>query len=363
MIFLAAILFLYCIVAVTLIFGFYKAVQQTHPAFTPKEKFISVVIAVRNEAHHIERLLQNLLTQQYENFQVIIVDDASTDDTFISLDTLSNPRLSVFRNPGQGKKSALTYGISKARGSIIATTDADCILSPRWLKSINEYFQNETLNFLFGGVKFISKRSFFSVIQSLEFASLIGSSAATSAMKIPVMCNGANLAYRKDVFDAVKGYEGNMHVPSGDDEFLMRKINHKYPGSVRFAAATEMIVKTEPLPDINSFFQQRIRWASKWRHNSSWQAIALAFLILLTQFTTIMVIGITITEPDPLILFALGVKVFTEFIFLSRVCFFLGIPWNWLAFMVLQFIYPFYVVTVGVSSNFLSYHWRGRKIA
>ncbi|HEX8041287.1 MAG TPA: glycosyltransferase family 2 protein, partial [Chryseosolibacter sp.] len=197
-------------------------------------------------------------------------------------------------------------------------------------------------------------------LQEMEFSSLIGSGASTAALGFPTMCNGANLAFRKKVFSEVKGYDDNLRIPSGDDEFLMRKVNEAYPGSIRFMNKPSSVVRTEVQPGLRAFLNQRIRWASKWRYNSSAFAKALAVLVLVMQ---ICFLGnwILLFSPDVLqALFLVVVKMILEAAFLLQVCRFLETRWNWLAFLVLQVFYPVYVVAVAAASFFVPFQWKNR---
>lgn len=356
----AFIMVLYTLLVLALCLGWNRSTNKNEPASVIQEKFISVVISVRNEAKQIERLLKDLENQQYKNFQVIVIDDHSSDDTLMILKGSAFPWLTVVSNPGTGKKQALTEGVRISEGQIVATTDADCFLSADWLKMINQYFQNNTVVFLFGPVRLTQTGSFFSAMQAIEFASLIGTGAATAAFGFPTICNGANLAYKRDAFAEVSGYEGNLHIPSGDDEFLMRKIHKKYPRGIHFAQAA--IVETAAVEDLQTFIYQRIRWAAKWRYNTSRFSVVLAIFILLSQIATIACFFGLLTSVSYWPVFLLVPKVFAEAIFLIRVSHFLKIPWNWLVFMVLQIIYPFYVIGVGIASNFISYSWKDRTV-
>ncbi len=137
-------------------------------------------------------------------------------------------------------------GVEKAGGEIIVTTDADCRLPIHWLQSIATSFHEGNVKMVFGGVRIKEDKSFFSKLQALEFCSLIGTGGAMAGLGIPILCNGANLAFLRSAFLEVKGYDGNLDIPSGDDEFLMRKIDRRFPGSIRFQPSEDSVVETRP---------------------------------------------------------------------------------------------------------------------
>ncbi len=153
--------------------------------------FISVIIPVRNEAKNIDTVLLSLSQQHYppSHIEVIVVDDNSTDDSINRADQhrahFKGMTVLSLGASGKGKKKALTQGISIARGEIIATTDADCVLPPDWLTSINSFFQDNHVAMAVGMVAVGEQADYFSRWQAMEFASIIGTSTAALGVKHP----------------------------------------------------------------------------------------------------------------------------------------------------------------------------------
>ena len=362
MVVLTGIFIIYFLLLVIFLVGWKSAMQQQAETPDTKEPLITVIIAVRNEALTIGNLLRDLSVQEYKNFEIIVVNDYSEDETLETVGRLALKNLHILHNWGTGKKAAITVGVRTARGSIIVTTDADCSVPPRWLKHIRAQFRNPEVMMAFGGVRLESRgrNSFFDSLQAMEFSSLIGTGASTAALGFPTLCNGANLAFRKKVFSEVKGYEGNGEIPSGDDEFLLRKIQDRYPGSIRFMNSTEVLVSTHSEPTPEGFLNQRIRWASKWRFNSSLVARGLAVLVLITQVVFIVNWFYVFSPRIVPSLFLIVIKMILEAAFLLQVCRYLGTRWNWLAFFSLQIIYPLYVIAVAATSFLMPYQWKNR---
>lgn len=360
MLVLTVIFVFYFLLLIAFLIGWKDSGHAVFPPAVGREPLISVIIPVRNEESSIGNLLSTLATQEYPNFEVIIVNDDSEDETLQAVSQHQLKNLIIIHNPGKGKKWAISAGVRAARGSIIVTTDADCTVSTQWLHEMRRPFRHNDVMLAFGGVRMAGAYSFFDALQSIEFSSLIGVGASSAALGMPTMCNGANLAFRKKVFQQVKGYEGNLGVPSGDDEFLLRKIHQKYPAGIQFVHSPEAVVSTAPQPDMKAFFNQRIRWASKWRDNTSVTARALAALVLVFQ-TAFIVNWFFIFSPSILhALFLITVKIILEAAFLLQVCRFLRIRWNWLAFFSLQALYPLYALGVGVASFFQPFEWKHR---
>lgn len=363
-IFFIAITSAYVLAVLVLLHGW--ASSSTIPlSMNGSSVFITVVIAARNEEANIAKLVQALRHQSYSKFEVVIVDDHSEDSTWGEiLRHESWDRLRLIRNVGSGKKQALKLGIESAQGDIVVTTDADCIMGPNWLSGYSNVFANDTIHFAFGPVAFHKERNVFEKMQTLEFASLIGSGAASAYFNQPSMCNGANLGFRKKAFMDVGGYDGNDSVPSGDDEFLMHKITLNVPGGVRFIKNNKMIVETAPCKSLKEFWNQRVRWASKWKNYNNISSSALAVLVLLFHlfFISIGFLWLAGFLSWEVLAICWGLKAISELFFLSSVLRFLNRKFRWGSFMLLQFVHSIYVVVVGVAGILVNYNWKNRIV-
>lgn len=238
---------------------------------TTSNHYYSVVVPVRNEERNIEKLLNALSRQQFPltQFEVIVVNDHSEDRTMelVSLFKKNNPAIaiSLLELPTElaSKKSAITYAVEKSKGDWIITTDADCWMNDKWLITISNAIQTNTSKMIVGPVAINETNTFFNKFQVLDYLAMqvIGLSSLCSGK--PLLCSGANLAFEKASFMEVNGYEGNEHNPSGDDTFLMFKMEKEYPGKISALLSKEAVTFTEQALSISDFFQQRIRWASK----------------------------------------------------------------------------------------------------
>lgn len=360
------ILILYLVLVITLLIGWVRVRRQPMPPRKADPPGVSVVVAFRNEATHLDRLVQDLAASAFpaDRFEVILVNDHSEDKSAEIVEHLSLSRnvVTLLHLPStqHGKKAALRMGIARARFGIIATTDADCTLSKNWLTCVASYFEEAGTKLLLGPVKLSDDGTFFGKLQTLEFVSVAATTAATVGLGHPVMANGANLAFRKEVFEEVGGYEDNLTVASGDDEFLLRKIFRRYPGGVRYLNYYEAAISTPAQPDVASFIHQRMRWAGKWRHNSDPVARSLAAFILLAQVSFLALLITNAVTPDASLSLVV-LKVMAEGVFIAWMARFLDRPFNGLAFLLIQLFYPFYVLGIGVGSLFMPYRWKGRR--
>jgi cellulose synthase/poly-beta-1,6-N-acetylglucosamine synthase-like glycosyltransferase len=264
--------------------------QQTY------QPFVSIVIAARNEKKNIANLLISLLQQSYssERYEIIIIDDGSTDQTSDIVQqfqkqnkaiVLLHTSESLQKTTGH-KATALTQGIQSAKGEIIATTDADCVVPSCWLQTLVQYFSDETA-MVAGPVAEKSSASVLGNLESLEFLGLITVGAGLIGSGRPIICNGANLAYRKSAFEQVHGFGDG----SNDDEALMNRIVYNHIGSIAFAAKPDALVTTASDNTLRTFFLQRIRWANKRGHYED-PAILFSLVALYLFFVSLAVVWI-----------------------------------------------------------------------
>lgn len=337
---------------------------------------LTVVIPVRNESATLPELLEDLAQQTNTvkkpvAFEVIVVDDASTDDTVVRVKNFQclSPfplRLLSLNVPygfvGSHKKLALQQAIDATQTTIVVTTDGDCRVGPHWLSTIQQYFARYELVLVSGPVTFWGERSLFEKLQTIEFASLVGTGAASLHAGRPTMANGANLAFARAAFLAVGGYAGNLHVPSGDDEFLLQKIASRFPRQLAFLKQTEATVCTLPKSSLKEFYQQRKRWASKWHLHRRHSAATLAVFIFAYHLSLLVTVALTLAGQYPgwILALQLGPKVVLEHLFLRSV---LALMKKYLPiylFLLLQLIYSPYAVFFGMRVNFGGYTWKSR---
>jgi len=236
--------------------------------------FFSILIPARNESASIGDCIRSVYSNRYPSalFEVIVIDDFSEDDTSQQVQVLQKEfpglrLLSLQDFPGSGnaqyKKRAIEVGIGESKGNWIVTTDADSIVPQQWLLLLNNYIQVHQPVFIGAPVIFHSGGSLLSTFQELDFMTMQGITAASVGAGFHSMCNGANLAYKKEVFYSVGGFEGNQHLPTGDDMLLMHKVKKAFPESIGYLFSDQAIVSTRPQMSWKDFLHQRIRWASK----------------------------------------------------------------------------------------------------
>jgi poly-beta-1,6-N-acetyl-D-glucosamine synthase len=336
-----------------------------------KEVLVSVVIPVRNEEANIGALLQDLAAQTYPAswFEVLVVDDGSTDRTAALVQAFQAPFALRYLDltqlgPVRGKKQAVTAGVGQARGELLAFTDGDCRVQPGWLQHLAGTYRQRQARFISGPVAFQAAAGAFAKMQVVEFASLIGVGAASLTMGKPNMCNGANIAYPRQVFEEVNGFAGNEHIASGDDEFLLHKVFARYPDGVVFLKAPAATVFTCPQPTLRRFVAQRVRWASKWPAYQQAGPRLLALLVFAVNVSLLAAGGLGAAGLLPAWIFGLafGLKLLVDILFLWPVMAFFNQQQYWPYILLLQLVYVPYVVGVGLASWKSHYRWKDRLI-
>lgn len=351
---------------------FYKRAWHSVPVFVPSgskiNTFISVVIAARNEEKHLPFLLSAMQKQTYPPgfFEVIIVDDFSTDATATLIQNASSPNIRRIQpnvsTEKSSKKKAIETGINAAKGELIVITDADCYPPPRWLEVFNEFNASTGATFIAAPVVIQPHKNLLQIFQTLDFLTLQGITAAGVVTGFHTMCNGANLAYRKQSFYDVNGFEGIDKVASGDDMLLMYKIWKNNPAKVFYLKSREVIVSTEPMLTLRDFIMQRKRWASKTLVYEDYRIIAvLAFVFVLNCLFVIWVFASLFHASlwQYVVLFWI-IKTLIELPFVYQVAKFFQQQELIKYFLLLQPLHIFYTVIVGIISQFGRYEWKGR---
>jgi len=313
--------------------------------------------------------LKALVEQTYpqDNFEIIVVDDFSTDETASKVKSFVLPNL-VLIQPGtsltsSSKKKAIETGIKTAKGELIVTTDADCLPPKKWLETINSFYVATGARFIAAPVKFSHNNSVIQVFQSLDFLTLQGITAASVAADFHTMCNGANLAYTREAFEQVNGFEGIDRVASGDDMLLMYKIRKRYPGKIAYLKSKDAIVSSQPMLTWKDLIMQRKRWASKTLVYEDYRIIAVLAFVYLLNCLFIVLILVAIINPFYW-WYVLGywiVKTFIELPFIYSVAKFYAEQSLVRYLFPFQPLHIFYTVYVGISSQFGKYEWKGRK--
>jgi cellulose synthase/poly-beta-1,6-N-acetylglucosamine synthase-like glycosyltransferase len=352
-----------------LIFGYTQIKSFKRTNQKPLTTF-SIIVPFRNEEKNLGKLLESISKLNYpkELFEIITVDDDSTDSSasiynlwrfkngLISTTLLENLRLS-----NSPKKDAISRAMHIVKNNWIVTTDADCMVNKNWLITLDNYIQKNNPEMIVGAVVYKTKNNWFHHFQQMDLMSLQATTIGSFGLKKPFMCNGANFAYTKKLFNELDGFNGNNKMASGDDVFLLQKATKKHLDKIHYLKNTNSIVKTKPENNLHQLFMQRVRWASKSSSYKSSYAKMLAIIVLLMNLSLVvgcwlLVIGFfewKILVAMFLIKYCIDyILLFKANTFLQKGKFFLPLASS--------VLYPFYGSLVGIYSIFGSFSWKGR---
>jgi len=217
---------------------------------TPSEQPpVSVIVYARNKAVHLETYLPSILEQSYPKFEVIVINENSTDDTELILNSLSLRYRNLYHTalPGASrnlsrKKLALTLGVKAAHHDVLLFIEADAHpLNNKWLESMARHFTSDKTVVLGGSFleKYPSRYAvydyFHEQLQMMAFA----------IRKKTFKGNGRNLAYRKDVFEEQKGFANYNFIDAGEDDLLVAAIATQDNVAVELSPETSTAVDME----------------------------------------------------------------------------------------------------------------------
>ena len=367
---------LYFVMAMYFFVGWLRLKKIQEPGKGENLPSVSIIIPVRNESENIQQCLESIFKQNYPKdlFEVIVIDDYSTDPTLQLTQEFSHPNLTVLNlmqylgNPGEyvpNKKKAIALGIKNAKGELIITTDGDCVSGENWIRAMAEFYVANEFKLVTAPV--MVKPAWFplQIFQQLDVMSLLGITGATIRNNFPTMCNGANLMYEKKTFLEVEGFKGNHDVATGDDIFLMQKINERYPNSIGFLKNFDACVFTKPEKGFGGFISQRIRWISKSTRFTDWKVTAMLYFAYFFNLLIVVIVLFTFPLSEfswlPLAIGG-GTKLFADFLFNIPVAIFFHKIVLLLLLPIIEIFHVLYVIIIGLLSLTGKYRWKDRSV-
>jgi cellulose synthase/poly-beta-1,6-N-acetylglucosamine synthase-like glycosyltransferase len=225
---------------------------------------ISIVISAKNESENISTLLNSLKNVDYpkNNFEIILIDDNSTDLTCSKAAEFKNEltNLKIIKAENKiypGKKGALALGIYNSINDYILITDADCIVSPGWIKSYSEKF-SEGYDFLFGNAPFINQPGLINAISRFENLRTFFLYTTAWKLHLPYSVAARNFGFKKSSFYKIKGYENTQETLSGDDDLLIREA-YKDKMRIGYIPDKNAAVYSDTKKSIKEYLDQKTR--------------------------------------------------------------------------------------------------------
>ena len=231
---------------------------------------VSVVICARNEHHHLQENLPLILDQDHPDFEVVVVNHASDDDSSFLLSRLAeqHPNLKIVEirenlNFFSGKKFPLSIGIKSASRELILVTDADCRPAGRgWISAMEQSFREGT-GIVLGYGGYTRKAGFLNRLIRFDTAHIAVQYLSYCLAGIPYMGVGRNMAYRKSLFFENKGFTSHYRIPSGDDDLFINRVARK--NNTRINIRPEGFTYSDPKTTFRGWRLQKKRHLSTGR--------------------------------------------------------------------------------------------------
>ena len=245
---------------------------------------VSVIICAWNEEDNLKKHLQEILEQDHPEFEVIVVNDHSLDETDLLLqawqkkyNNLRTIELTRDNVNMRGKKFAISIGIKGAKYDRLVFTDADCRpKSKLWLKQMSSGLQGDAELVLgFGG--FQKKKGLLNMFYRYESVHIAMQYMSYALAGMPYMGVGRNLAYKKDLFFKTKGFIKHRHVASGDDDLLVNEVASGKNTIIEVRPSAHTL--SEPIESWSAW------WRQKRRHLSTGSFYRLSSKLFLGFFT------------------------------------------------------------------------------
>ncbi|MBO7724666.1 MAG: glycosyltransferase [Paludibacteraceae bacterium] len=235
--------------------------------FQTEKPPVSVVICSKNESENLHKFLPSILEQDYPNFEVVVVNDGSTDTTSEVLSIFKEKYNNLYETyiPQSAeiisrKKLGLTLGVKAAKNEILLFTDADCkAVSRHWISKVVRNFTPET-EFVLGCGLYMYEKTFINRLISYDTLTIALQYLGFAFAGRPYMGVGRNLAYRKSTFMSHKGFAGLLHVQSGDDDLF---VNHwATKQNTRVELSAQSITASLPKKSFREWLSQKDRHLS-----------------------------------------------------------------------------------------------------
>ena len=266
----AVFLIIYCALLLYFRLGFNRLKHGN----SVNQPAVTVIVPAHNEIDNLPSLLEKLSVQTYpmELIEIILVDDRSTDNTYEIMNQFisNNPNARIIRIREEEislspKKQAILRAITDSTGEIVLLTDADTLPDQNWIAEMIKMYDKDT-GLVFGYAPFRTDGPYdtlFHRMLALENFSMGAIGAATAGMSHAVTSFGANFSYRRKLFEDLDGFGDSIKILSGDDDLFLHRAKKHAVYQIRFSAAPESIVFTNPPFNFKHFIRQRIRFASK----------------------------------------------------------------------------------------------------
>jgi cellulose synthase/poly-beta-1,6-N-acetylglucosamine synthase-like glycosyltransferase len=273
---------------------------------------VSVLVPARNEQYALPRLLESFEKQETSDFEIVLVNDRSTDDTASIMEEFRRAHgdrvkvVTVEEAPAGGnpKQNALACGSAVAGGEIILMTDADCTVPPTWVERTVGFFANEQVGVVFGPVFPVDLSRWLRQYQSFDHVFRYFYTAGSAGIGNATGGFGNNLAVRRQALDAVGGFAGLRHSVTEDAE-LISQVRDQRHWLIRAHTSPRATVHPEPQVTIGALLKQGLRWNTGALFAPDWATRVSFGTVMLFLFASVVLAPVAAVFP-PILLLAGG---------------------------------------------------------
>lgn len=326
---------------------------------------LSIVVPFRNEGGNLNAFIQSLKPHlaACHNAEIIFVDDHSSDDSVQIIEQFQREHSGVFlqkQTETFGKKSGVDLGVSVSTRAWIVALDADIILPENWLNAIASHTLEQQADLLILPLRIGPATNLLSRLQEVEFLSVMGVTASMAFAGKPILCNGANLCFRKEAYNAVRKNRSDFHITSGDDLFLLHALKAEH--RIQWVQDVRTIVATQPHTSLSGFLKQRIRWMGKTSRIKDHALRNTAYLTFLMNALVVAGFCSSIVHPVlfPYMVIFLCFKALGDALLIVAVGKWMCIKQVKRFYTLLIFIYPLYATLFPLISILYKPKWKER---
>ncbi len=290
-------------------FGRFAFIKQRK--VSQKNIAVSVLICAKNEAKNLKNFLPSIINQVYPDFEIVLINDASHDDTLDVIKQFSSQHKSIkvvdVKNIEAfwgNKKYALTLGIKAAKNDFLLFTDADCKpVSKYWIRNMSSHFSNKKSIILgYGGYSKV-KNSFLNKLIRFETLMTAIQYFSFAKLGIPYMGVGRNLAYTKNEFFKANGFIGHIKVRSGDDDLFINQVAKKENTTICFSKNS--FTESNPKTTFKDWFVQKRRHISTAKLYKTHHKVLLTLIYISQLLFWLLASVLLVTQHNWMIIIAL----------------------------------------------------------
>lgn len=346
--------------------GFIKT-ETYYPVKTTNDEALTIIICARNEEKTIVACLNSLIKQDYEatKLNLILINDASIDNTAKYAEIVlkkSEINYKIISNTRQkGKKQSITNAMQFATTKLVVLRDADTYTtSSIWLKSISDFFCDTHADLIIAPVMLSDNNGLLWALQAIENNTLAVLASGSAYYKKAFLCNGANLIFTKQLFEKTNGYTNHINIASGDDVLFLEDVKKIKGAKINYLKSESALVYTYPAFTLKELINQKVRWASKYKHNSNKLNGLLAILSFFVNAFWLfsLLYSFLVPQTSQLGIIYMVIKLLIDSLLLFLASQFLknkALLWYVIP---VGFIYPLYACVIAIASFFIKPKWK-----